>query len=74
MLILVGKSAVPSREVCRLRVQSRPRLIRSAHQPAILFSNAEGNRSQHVSTLVIVIASSTLAKILKGLQADAHST
>ncbi len=64
--------AVPSREVRRLRGRSRSRLIRSAHQPAILSSNAEGNRSLHVSTLVR--ASSTLAKILKGLQADGHST
>ncbi len=65
-------SAVPSHEVRRFRGRSRPRLIRSARQPAILSSNAEGNRSWHVSTLVI--ASSTLAMILKGLQADSHST
>jgi hypothetical protein len=38
-------AAVPSREVPRLRGRSRPRLIRSAHQPAIPSSNAEGNRS-----------------------------
>jgi hypothetical protein len=39
-------SAVPSREVCRLRRRSPcPRLIQSAHQPAILSSNAERNRS-----------------------------
>ncbi len=63
--------AVPSHEVRRFRGQSRPRLIWSAHQPAILSSNAEKNRSWHVSTLLI--ASSTLAKILKGLQADVHS-
>ncbi len=37
-------AAVPSREVRRLKGQSRPRLIRSARQPAILSSDAEGNR------------------------------
>ncbi len=67
-----GVDAVPSHEVRRLRGQSRPWLIQSARQPAILSSNAEGNRSWHVPTLAI--ASSTLAKILKGLQADGHST
>ncbi len=38
-------AAVPSRKVRRLRRRSHPRLIWSAHQPAILSSNAEGNRS-----------------------------
>ncbi len=61
--------AVPSREVSRLRGRSRPQLIWSACQPAVRSSNAEGIRSWHVSTLVL--ASSTLAKILKGLQAMA---
>jgi hypothetical protein len=37
--------AVPRHEVRRLRGRSRPRLIWSARQPAILSSNAEGNRS-----------------------------
>jgi hypothetical protein len=64
--------ALPSREVHRLWGRSHPQLILPARQPAIPSSDAEGNRSRHVSTLVI--ASSTLAKILKGQQADGHST
>ncbi len=44
-----NNTAVPSREVRRLRKRSRPWLIRSACQPAILSSNAERNRSWLVS-------------------------
>jgi hypothetical protein len=40
-----GGTAVPSREVCRLRGRSHPPLIQSACQSAILSSNAEGKRS-----------------------------